>query len=131
AQPNPMEPFSQEARAATRAVVLDAFELFVGMVEERRGLARDEALALSDGRVFTGRQAVEKNLIDELGGESEARLWLSDTRDIALSLPTRYIDISREDGLWRELLDGLVGKTVFSERLRLDGLISLWHPDIH
>jgi protease IV len=131
AQPNPMEPFSQEAREVTRKVVLDVYELFVGMVEERRGLGREEALALSDGRIFTGRQALEMGLIDELGGENEARQWLSESRDVALSLPMRHVEVSRDDGLWRQLLDSSLGKTVFSERLRLDGLISLWHPDSH
>lgn len=131
AQPNPMEPLSPEARQATREVVLDVFNMFVDMVEERRGLARERVLTLSDGRIFTGRQAVENGLVDELGGENEARRWLAESRDIASSLPMRRVEVSRDDGLWREFLDSSLGKTVFSERLRLDGLISLWHPDIH
>jgi len=130
AQPNPMEPFTEEARTASRAVVLDVFDLFVGMVSDRRGMARDDVLKLADGRVFTGRQAVAEGLIDALGGEAEARQWLADEKGVAVSLPARYVDTTPEEGLWRRFLDSSLGKTVFSERLRLDGLVALWHPDL-
>ncbi len=40
------------------------------------------------------------------------------------------IEIEHEGALWRDLIGGLVGKVLFSERLRLDGLISLWHPSL-
>ncbi|MBT3360526.1 MAG: signal peptide peptidase SppA [Rhodospirillales bacterium] len=130
AQPNPMEPFSPQARQATREVVLDVFEQFVDLVAERRELPRDEALKLADGRVFTGRQAKALGLIDALGGEPEARKWLKETHGVGESLPMRSVKVEREDGVWRELLESSVGKTVFSERLRLDGLISLWQPDM-
>ena len=54
-QPNPLEPFSEEARAATEAVVADIYDLFVGMVAERRRMSRERVAPLADGRIFTGR----------------------------------------------------------------------------
>jgi hypothetical protein len=39
------------------------------------------------------------------------------------------VEIARDDGWGREFLDSSIGKSVFSERLRLDGLVSVWHPD--
>lgn len=130
AQPNPLEPFTPQAQEAIRTVVLDFYELFVDMVAERRALTRDDVITLADGRVFTGRQAVDRGLVDELGGESEARSWLAESFDIDIRLPLRDVEIEREDEIWREFLEGPVGKVLFSERLRLDGLISLWHPDL-
>jgi hypothetical protein len=38
------------------------------------------------------------------------------------------VEIGRPEDRLRDLIGGLVEKTIFSERLRLDGLISLWHP---
>jgi protease-4 len=131
AQPNPLEPFTDEARAATRAVVMDMYEMFVGMVVERRGLTPTEAKTLADGRVFTGRQALAVRLVDALGGEKEARAWLAETRQVADTLPVRDVKIRREDDLWRDLVDTALGKVISSERLRLDGLISVWHPGQH
>lgn len=129
AQPNPLEPFSAEAREATRVVVADIFELFVDLVVERRNMAREQVLVLADGRVFTGRQAKANGLVDDLGGEAEARRWLAEVHGLPEELPTHPVEIAREDGWWRAFLESVVGKSVFSERLRLDGLVSVWHPD--
>ncbi len=51
-------------------------------------------------------------------------------RAIAASVPIKDVEIEHEGALWRDLIGGLVGKVLFSERLRLDGLISLWHPSL-
>ena len=69
AAPNGFEPTSPEARAALDALVKDSYAWFRGLVKERRGM--DDALLdkVADGRVFTGRQAVELKLIDQLGDE--------------------------------------------------------------
>ncbi len=130
AQPNPLETFTPEAREVAREVVLDLYEMFVGMVEERRQLGRERTLALADGRVFTGRQAVANGLIDALGGEPEARAWLEEAHDVDSAVPVRDVEIRRPEDRFRDLFGGLVEKAIFSERLRLDGLISLWHPGL-
>jgi len=128
AQPNPLEPFSKEARVATRAIVTDIHKMFIDLVAERRNLKKPYAETLSDGRIYTGRQAVANGLIDALGGEDEARLWLDETKGIQKNIPQKKISLDHEQGILREILGNLVGKTLFYERLRLDGLISLWQP---
>ncbi len=130
AQPNPLEKFSPAARKATKAVVMDFYDQFVTLVSERRSLSKGRVLALADGRVFSGRQAKDNGLIDALGAEPEARKWLAETHKIADSLPIKDVKVEREDEPWRNLLDSIVGKVLFSERLSLDGVISLWHPDL-
>jgi len=132
AQPNPLEPLTPEARQAARDVVLDLYDMFVDLVAERRQMPRMEALKLADGRVYTGRQAKANGLVDALGGEAEARQWLADNRKIPPSLPVHDLEADRPGGAWRDFvygsIQGLLGKSLFSERLRLDGLISVWHP---
>jgi ClpP class serine protease len=56
---------------------MDSYDWFVGLVEERRPLSRAEVLAVADGSIFTGRQALERKLVDELGGEEQAVEWLA------------------------------------------------------
>ena len=129
AVPCPFEPLTPAAREATRAVVLDLYDMFVSMVAERRSLPRDEALKLADGRVFTGRQALKLKLVDALGGEDAARAWLKDKRGIDPGLPVRDVSPERDLSLWSAARSLVSGKTVLSERLTLDGVISLWHPD--
>jgi protease-4 len=131
AQPNPLEPFSPEARAATQAVVSDIYDMFVDLVAQRRSLPIEAAQRLSDGRVYTGRQALKNGLIDKLGGEKDALAWLVEAKGIVDGLAIKPIRVRRKKGLLRDLLDDTVGKSILSERLRLDGLISLWHPEVN
>jgi protease IV len=128
AQPNPLEPFTAEAREATRRVVGSVYEMFVAMVEERRNLSREQVRAVADGSVFTGRQAKENGLVDALGGEREARAWLEEKRGISRSLPARDVKFHGPAEEIQDLVGGLVGKALFSERLILDGVVSVWHP---
>lgn len=130
AQPNPLEKFLPAARKATEAIIADYFDMFVTLVAERRSLSREQVLKLADGRVFSGRQAKKVGLVDALGAEPEARKWLSETHKIADSLPVKEVKVKHEDELWRDLFDSMIGKVMFSERLSLDGVIALWHPDL-
>ena len=131
ATPNPLEKLTPDARAAAEDVVMDMYNMFVDMVSERRKMDRDATLKLADGRVYTGRQAIQNGLIDELGGEREARAWLKSAHNIDDRLPVSLVEVRREKGLLSDIFDDLLGKALFSERLRLDGLISLWHPQLH
>ncbi len=128
AVPNPFEPLTEEGREATRVVVMDMYNLFVDMVTERRNLPREEVVKLADGRVYSGRQAVENRLIDAVGGEEEARDWLAQQREIPRAIPVREVRIERANQGVLGWAGQLAGKALFSERLTLDGLVSLWHP---
>ncbi|MBK8174956.1 MAG: signal peptide peptidase SppA [Rhodospirillales bacterium] len=130
AQPNPLETFTPEAREATRKLVADVYEMFATMVSERRKLTPEKMKDVADGRVFTGRQAKDLGLIDAIGGEREARVWLANTHDVALSLPIHELDISHQDDWLSELFGQVGGKALFPERLSLDGLVSVWHPSL-
>jgi protease IV len=129
AVPSPFEPLTPEGRAVTQAVVMDMYDMFVGMVADRRGLDPAEAKKLADGRIYTGRQAIAVKLIDEIGGEDEARSWLETARGVPDSLPVSDIQIERDSGDMLGLIGGRIGKALFSERLTLDGLMALWHPE--
>ncbi|MBL8806006.1 MAG: signal peptide peptidase SppA [Rhodospirillales bacterium] len=133
AVPSPLEPLTDAGRAATKALVDDMFDMFVGMVADRRGMGRAQALALADGRVFTGRQAKANGLIDALGGIDEAREWLAG-KGVAEGLPLKEIRVWKDEDLLGGVVHAAVraafGKTYLPERLRLDGLVAVWHPDL-
>ena len=95
---------------------------------ERRDRTPLDALQIADVRIFTGRQAVANNLVDAIGGINEARDWLQDTYGIDRDLPTLELDRKRRVLVAVELLS-LGRKTLLSETLRLDGLVSVWHPE--
>jgi protease-4 len=131
AVPNPMEPITPEVTAATQSLIDEMFAMFRDMVLLRRNLSPADAARFSDGRVFTGRQALKAGLIDEIGGEREAIRWLETERGLPEGLDVRRIKVRRDvDDLFGRV-EGLARKTILSERLTLDGLVSVWHPDLH
>jgi protease-4 len=66
AMPSGIEPTSPEARKALEETVLDTYRWFRGLVGERRKLDGEALDKVTDGRVFTGRQALDLKLIDAL-----------------------------------------------------------------
>lgn len=146
AAPNGFEPTSPEARAALDSLVKDSYAWFRGLVKERRGM--DDALLekVSDGRVFTGHQAVELKLIDQLGDEKAAVAWLVAQKGIKADLPVRDYKLTPRFGDLTFLrtaatvtFDALglsavarrieqTGVAQAADRLGLEGMLALWHP---
>ena len=140
AEPSPFHPPSDEAKAVIQAMIDDSFNWFVDLVADRRNLPRGEALALADGRIFTGRQALELKLVDELGGDDEIRAFL-EKRDVGKKLPViewEAPSTSLPFGLgsaavaWVKSLGyeafPFLGhfENLSREKLFLDGLVSVW-----
>lgn len=130
AQPNPMEPLSDKARAHVQGVVMDMHDLFVTMVANSRTMEKESVLALADGRVFTGRTALKEGLVDAIGGESQAVEWLESEKNVPADLPVVEHEPDYPKPTVAERLLGAFGKALVSERLTLDGLVSVWHPGI-
>jgi len=65
---SPFRAFTGEERKILKEEILWTYEQFLAKAAEGRGLTRDEVDAVGRGRIWTGRQAKEHGLIDELGG---------------------------------------------------------------
>ena len=144
AAPNGYEPTSPEARAAIEALVKDSYAWFRGMVSERRKMDGAALETVTDGRVFTGRQALALRLVDQLGNEKTAVAWLATEKGLKADTPVRdwqlkprLSDLSILHLAAAALLDAvglnslaqrIAGSVQAVERLNLDGLLALWHP---
>lgn len=128
-KPAPFERLDEGTRQAVTGMVADIHEYFLRLVMERRALDRETALALADGRVFTGNQAVEAGLVDAIGGEDEARAWLARARGVPATLPADDV-APRDEGGLVGLLGAALERFPPVRRLALDGLIAVWHPDL-
>lgn len=139
ASPNPYSPTSEEARAATKALLDDSFDWFKRLVAQRRGLQGDALAKVSDGRVFSGRMGIDLKLVDRLGDERTARKWLADEKKIAESIPARdwrpgrgaLGSLTSEAGAAIAASMGFetLAATLRSDRIaaaKLDGLLALW-----
>jgi protease-4 len=65
-------PMTDDEKAIWQQVIDETYGSFVQIVADGRHLSMDQVLALADGRVFTGRQALALGLVDALGYEEDA-----------------------------------------------------------
>lgn len=98
ATPNGFAPTSAAARAATEASVMDSYAWFRSLVQTRRAMDDAQLDKVADGRVFTGRQALDLKLIDQLGDEKTAVAWLVAQNKIKGDLPVRDYKLSPKLG---------------------------------
>ena len=146
AAPNGFEPTSPEARAAIDALVKDSYGWFRGLVKDRRGMDDAQIEKVADGRVFTGRQAVELKLVDALGDEKTAVAWLEANKNVKKGLSVRDYSLQPRFGdltflrtaasiafdalglssIARQIEQGGVAQAV--DQLSLDGMLALWRP---
>ncbi|MFC1595907.1 signal peptide peptidase SppA [Candidatus Margulisiibacteriota bacterium] len=63
---------SPEARAMMENIMQTTYDKFVTSVAKGRGISEEEAYKLAEGRLYTGSQAVNNGLADELGNFSRA-----------------------------------------------------------
>lgn len=69
---SPLRKMTDEEQALLQSVMDDVHKQFIDAVAEGRAMEVDTVQALADGRIFTGRQAKEAKLIDELGNLDDA-----------------------------------------------------------
>ena len=101
---------------------------------------------VADGRVFTGRQAVDLKLIDQLGDEKTAVTWLVEQKGVKKGLPVRDYKLHPRLGdlsflrtaaavtlealglgsIAHQLESSGVAQAV--DRLGIDGMLALWQP---
>lgn len=65
-------PYTEEEEKRAQEKIQRTYELFLKRVSAGREMAIEDVDAIGGGRVWAGRQALEKGLIDELGGLEEA-----------------------------------------------------------
>jgi protease-4 len=128
AEPTPTAPMSDDVRAYMQNLITQAHQWFKGLVAERRQLSAEAVDAVADGRVFTGGQALDLGLVDEIGGDPQALRWLETEHGIDPALPQVDMTPREELTFIDRTLGSALGKVLSSERLRLDGLLTLWQP---
>jgi protease-4 len=142
AVPSPFEPLNAEGEQITKSMIDEGFRWFLALVEQRRGVKPEQIPGLTQGRVFTGREAISFKLADGIGGEREAVEYLQTERNIGKDL--KVVDWKPSSGSSLGLFSsiGAVAASFLNHTpmgqmlardpslssLGLDGLISVWHP---
>lgn len=144
AAPSPFTPTTDDARKAMEGLIADSYAWFRNLVRERRDYDAPGLERVADGRVFTGRQALENRLIDALGSERDAIDWLVANRDVAKDLPVRDWRPRRDNALrfWSvsaalarwlglEPVAAALDRTAMAaEMAAAHGVLAVWWPSV-
>jgi len=69
---SPFRPFTAEERKVLKDQILWTYDQFLAKVAEGRNMTKEEVNRIGRGRVWTGRQAKDIKLVDEIGGLTTA-----------------------------------------------------------
>jgi protease-4 len=117
---SPYRKMTDEEQKLLTALVMDAYQQFFDVVANSRKIDREKLKEIADGRIFTGKQALEAKLIDEIG-DFEKAIEVAKTM-AKISGKPNIIDLDFE----RNILQGLFSilkknKTInIFERMELD-----------
>ncbi|EON76231.1 Protease IV [Lunatimonas lonarensis] len=146
--PSPFRTMRTDEEAIYQRIVEEGYDTFLSRVVDGRGMDRNEVEKIASGRVWSGVQAKEIGLVDELGGLDEAINWVTNKAEIAddfrvvfypeqkswierlLSDISRDVEVtyqSYKTGIpvefWKELekikrLEGVVARMPFFDQIR-------------
>jgi protease-4 len=112
---SPVREMTAEERSLIQGIVDDIYDQFVRTVSENRKIPLSKIVRLADGRVFTGRQAKELGLIDDLGGLQDAVL-LAGRLSGMKGKPEIVHGMKKKTTLWRYLMQNMT--SAVSEEIR-------------
>lgn len=100
-------PFTDEERRELGVKVKQFYDLFIARVAEGRHMSAGDVDAIARGRVWTGAQALERKLVDQIGGLREA---LEEARKLGgLPESAPIVEMPEEDDSLLGMLLGLAG----------------------
>ena len=116
---SPIAPFSDDERAKMQQHIDAIYEQFLTKAAEGRGTTRDAMHAVAQGRVWTGRQARDRGLVDELGGLGRAIALAKERAGIDAAADVELVIFPRPKSLFELLSEGV---TVVQAAVRLGWL---------
>jgi protease-4 len=124
---NPTRPLHPEEKRIFQALVDDVHQQFVEAVSQGRQLSLDEVKHVADGRIYTGRQAKDLRLIDELGTFQDAVTYVASTTGME-GKPTLVQE--GKDRLWwlKFFFERLPGSSLVQSISRSDAILQYRWP---
>ncbi|MDR0413426.1 MAG: signal peptide peptidase SppA [Dysgonamonadaceae bacterium] len=125
----PARPLNRDESTMMQAYIERGYALFTGRCADGRGKTTAEIDAIGQGRVWTGKQALELGLVDELGGiDTAVRLAaeLAGTEDYRLEEHPAQKDFlmslleESSESVSQRLAGIIAGKELYAQRRLLD-----------
>lgn len=100
-----LEDWTDPQRVNIDAQLDRIYDDFLQRVADSRGKTTEEVHAMAEGRVFTGAQALEKGLVDELGGFDTALAAAKKLAGIDADVAVTLLDYPKVLPWWQEMLE--------------------------
>jgi len=110
--PSLFEKTNKSVDDAINQSIQDSYEFFADLVRQRRGAKLLSPISL-DGRVLTGRQALKLGLVDEIGGEEDAIVYLQQKHNIDHSLSVVDISLEKKE---TDFVDKIIDSLPFAQK---------------
>ncbi len=112
-----VRPFSDSERTAMKKLMDETYKQFVS--KAARGRKMDEAALekLARGRIYTGRQAKEKGLVDEIGTLDDAIATAKSLAKIPSGDETETILLPKASGVLEDLFQSLEDRDIAAPRI--------------
>jgi protease IV len=124
---NPTRSLRPEERQVFQALVDDVYQQFIEAVAQGRHLPLDEVRQAADGRIYTGRQAKDLRLIDELGSLHDAITYASST--IGTVGKPKLVQEGKERLWWlRFLFESLTDSLVWTPFSKVEAVLQYRWP---
>ena len=124
---SPFQPMSPEGQAILQSLVDNVHGQFVNAVAKSRGMDKAEVSKLADGRVYSGAQAKDLGLVDDLGN-LEYAIDLAAKRAGIEETPVVYYSRREQESWWDKMFFSMVG-THWPRREKV-GLRYEWSPSL-
>ncbi|MBU1626111.1 signal peptide peptidase SppA, partial [bacterium] len=109
--------YTDKEREMVKELMEQFYDLFIDRVSKSRNLPEEDVRKAAEGRVYTGQQALEIRLVDEMGGLTHAIEIAKDLANITKE-PEIVVYLPK-----RSFLMSLIGETIINQ-LNLKNLIS-------
>ncbi len=129
ATPNPLEKIDEEKIIYLKKIIEQLQKEFISIVEQKRNLNKTTLGKISSGRIFTSKQALELNLIDFIGNETDALNWIIEEGNLDQKIDV--IELDKKNSLF-----SLMNNTFFKNSLKPfnlnlnSGILAIWTPGL-
>ncbi|OEH86663.1 signal peptidase [Desulfuribacillus stibiiarsenatis] len=123
---SPYQDLTEEQRVIMQSIIDDSYQYFVDIIVEGRNMERSRVLEIADGRIYTGSQAKEIGLVDDLGQVEDAIAKASDLAGVVN--PTVITYTADQWSQFRSLL--YKAPKLFRSTSDLQELLPASHPNL-
>ncbi|QOC21810.1 S49 family peptidase [Wenzhouxiangella sp. AB-CW3] len=101
-----LEDYTEHGWARHQAWLDRVYEDFTGKAAAGRGMSREAMHELAKGRIWSGRQALESGLIDQVGGFGEAWAAVRELLELEVDAPLHVQGFPAELPWYQRLMEG-------------------------